>query len=139
MENFKKIDNNTVEVDGVKYTKDQDKLNHTLLEKLVDRLEVLEGKTSFISSSDFTDFLFSVAGSGGCFNAGIELTVNGISSVTCFRTAVLVEKTKAVPVKIVSKEKVQDTFASIDSLTKDEKKQYKENGFLVIIEKVEKE
>jgi len=139
MENFKKIDNNTVEVDGVKYTKDQEKLNHTLLEKLVNRLEVLEGKTEFISSDNFTDFLFSVAGSGGCFSTGIELTVNGVSSITCFRTAILVEKTKAVPVKIVSKDKVQDTFASIDSLTKDEKKQYKENGFLVIIEKVEKE
>jgi len=108
MENFRKIDNNTVEVDGVKYTKDQDKLNHTLLEKLVDRLEVLEGKTSFISSNNFTDFLYAVAGNVGCFQSGIELNINGISSVTCFRTAILVEKTKAVPVKIVSKDKVQD-------------------------------
>jgi len=133
MENLKKIDNNTVEIDGIKYTKDQDALHHKLLEKLVERIEVIEGKIQFISSDNFTDFIFGVAGSGGYFSSGIEFNINGLQSVTCYRTALLIEKTKAVLVKLVSKDNIENTYASIDSLTKDEKKQYKENGFVVVI------
>ena len=136
MENFKKIDNNTVEIDGIKYTKDQDALHHKLLEKLVERIEVIEGKIKFISSDNFTDFIFGVAGTGGYFEPGISLNINGVESVTCYRTAVLIEKTKAVPVKIVSKDTVENTNASIESLTKDEKRQYKENGLVVVIKPV---
>lgn len=139
MENFKKIDDTTVEIDGIKYTKDQDELHHRLLEKLVERIEVIEGKIKFISSDNFTDFIFAVAGSIPSFDAGIYFNINGVESITDYRTALLVEKSKAVPVRVVSVENTENKYVSEQSLTKEERKQYKENGFVVIVKKVEKE
>lgn len=146
--NFKEIEGG-IEYNGRVYTLDQKELEHKILKEIVDRLIKLEGKlkidTEFITSNEFSNIMFSCGGSafgdvddGSTIKVeqanGISFTVNGRTAVTDYRTAKMVEKEKAVPVKIVSKEKVTDTYTDKKSLTKDEKKQYENIGFVVVIE-----
>lgn len=133
-----------IEYNGRVYTLDQKELDHKILKEIADRLIKLENDTLFIRSNEFANLVFSCGGSGSPTWAeasitveeanGISFTVNGRTAVTDYRTALMVEKEKAVLVKLISKDKVTDTYIDKKSLTKDEKKQFDNLGYVTVFQ-----